>query len=594
MKTPQTKSSKYTRFLPDRSLCVAVRRFGAHTGTEFRRTSQLNIRVVCAASSAAGSSSSEGNFNPYEVLGVSPIVGFEVVNEAYARKHKDAQERKDEATAAQVAADVEAGIFLVPWTVEGDHRVIYEAVGVFVSKYINMTTRKGKHMMNCTTDDGEGYQLADGEDGMSPSSEDVDSSGARLNKVMLTLALGSFRKIDLAGEYSLGPNRIRTCFNVAFILEWQCYLLAAVLNSAGYSFGMGMLLVAALFSAGVLSSLDYFIYELVVCVALKGLMVLWTLHVVSIFEWECYMLCFGALDDAVLLKVALFLLLDSTVDVQYLSLLLKPSAGKRRSWKLNLVDLKTTPRIRPRNARKEFVTKINLPKGPDIPCNIINSCNGLLCLFDESDFGPCSDGPICICNPLLGELVTLPKSPSVRPMSDLLSCAAFGYSPMTDQYKVVRSFWSCVIGPVTDREMWEAEIYTLCEQFRAVPEPFEFGPVHTEWSDYMYVGVLQGCLSICDFGQGGVAEVWVMKDYGVKESWSKDFVLENMMNDGCRFCYYEPILILEGGQILIFEHNAYSILLYDPGSNCLRKVHTFGYSGTCFFGLAHVPSLLSL
>ncbi|KAE9456235.1 hypothetical protein C3L33_11862, partial [Rhododendron williamsianum] len=201
-----------------------------------------------------------------------------------------------------------------------------------------------------------------------------------------------------------------------------------------------------------------------------------------------------------------------------------------QSWKLNLVDLKTTPSIRPRNARKEFITKINLPKGPNIPCNIINSCNGLLCLFDESDFGPCSDGPICICNPLLGELVTLPKSPSVRPMSELLSCAAFGYSPMTNQYKVVRSFRSFVIGPVTDREMCEAEIYTLgegswrsigkiptmvqsssfnaflngslhwlshtlsedfiycfdfgSEQFRAVPEPFEFGPVHRECSDY--------------------------------------------------------------------------------------------------------------
>lgn len=47
-------------------------------------------------------------------------------------------------------------------------------------------------MMNCTADDDEEYQLVDGEDGMSSSSEDVESSGARLNKVMLTLVLGSF------------------------------------------------------------------------------------------------------------------------------------------------------------------------------------------------------------------------------------------------------------------------------------------------------------------------------------------------------------------------------------------------------------------
>ncbi|XP_058210526.1 F-box protein At3g07870-like [Rhododendron vialii] len=272
-----------------------------------------------------------------------------------------------------------------------------------------------------------------------------------------------------------------------------------------------------------------------------------------------------------------------------LSLLFKPLDCKRRSWKLNLVDLKTTPLIRPRNARKEFVTKINLPKGPNIPCNIVNSCNGLLCLSGDSNSnsGPCSDDLICICNPLLGELVTLPKCPSVRPISDL-SCVAFGYSPMTDQYKVVQSFRSWVTDPVMDRETCEAEIYTLgegswrsigkistivhshsfnaflngslhwlshalsedfiycfdfgSEQFRAVPEPFEFGPVHRECSGYMYLGVLQGCLSICDFGGGGVAEVWVMKDYGVMESWSKNVVI-----DDCRVCYYEPILILEGG-----------------------------------------------
>ncbi|KAG5551523.1 hypothetical protein RHGRI_009819 [Rhododendron griersonianum] len=78
----------------------------------FRRTSQLNIRVVCAASSAAGSSSPKATSTR-----MSPVVGFEVVNEAYARKHKDAQERRDEATAAQVSkyikyADKQP---IVPW-----------------------------------------------------------------------------------------------------------------------------------------------------------------------------------------------------------------------------------------------------------------------------------------------------------------------------------------------------------------------------------------------------------------------------------------------------------------------------------------------
>ncbi|XP_021738069.1 uncharacterized protein LOC110704568 [Chenopodium quinoa] len=56
-------------------------------------------RVVC---SAAGSSGSDSELNPYEVLGVSPIEGFDTIKTAYSRKRKDAERRGDEATAAML------------------------------------------------------------------------------------------------------------------------------------------------------------------------------------------------------------------------------------------------------------------------------------------------------------------------------------------------------------------------------------------------------------------------------------------------------------------------------------------------------------
>ncbi|XVE62740.1 hypothetical protein DITRI_Ditri06bG0143300 [Diplodiscus trichospermus] len=59
-----------------------------------------NKIVICAASSAAGSSNPDGDLNPYEVLGVSPIEGFEKVKQVYTRKRKEADKRGDEATAA--------------------------------------------------------------------------------------------------------------------------------------------------------------------------------------------------------------------------------------------------------------------------------------------------------------------------------------------------------------------------------------------------------------------------------------------------------------------------------------------------------------
>ncbi|XP_031107527.1 uncharacterized protein LOC116012185 [Ipomoea triloba] len=61
-----------------------------------------NRLVVCAASSAAGSSSSNSGLNPYEVLGVSPIEGFDMIKAAYTRKRKEAEKRGDEATAAEL------------------------------------------------------------------------------------------------------------------------------------------------------------------------------------------------------------------------------------------------------------------------------------------------------------------------------------------------------------------------------------------------------------------------------------------------------------------------------------------------------------
>ncbi|KAL5998690.1 hypothetical protein ACLOJK_009635 [Asimina triloba] len=67
--------------------------------------------MVRAASSAAGSSQTNSNENPYEqilyvgggqVLGVSPVEGFDMVKAAYTRKRKDAEKRGDEAYAAQL------------------------------------------------------------------------------------------------------------------------------------------------------------------------------------------------------------------------------------------------------------------------------------------------------------------------------------------------------------------------------------------------------------------------------------------------------------------------------------------------------------
>ncbi|XP_065853204.1 protein CHLOROPLAST J-LIKE DOMAIN 1, chloroplastic [Euphorbia lathyris] len=82
---------------PNRSLSILSPSF-----VRFSRRFPENKRLIFASASAAGSSSPDGDLNPYEVLGVSSIEGFDKIKTIYAKKRKDAESIGDEATAARL------------------------------------------------------------------------------------------------------------------------------------------------------------------------------------------------------------------------------------------------------------------------------------------------------------------------------------------------------------------------------------------------------------------------------------------------------------------------------------------------------------
>lgn len=320
------------------------------------------------------------------------------------------------------------------------------------------------------------------------------------------------------------------------------------------------------------------------------------------------------------------------------SLLMKPIAHYPNPGILNLVDFQISPSTSPQNAVMKLVPEINLPK---IAFNnsynsLLNSCNGLLCLCE-----PDTLDPIYVCNPILGEFITLPECSEMKMCCSRTS--AFGFSPKTNQYKVLRFFHPWVINPQNGkkeiRDYPEGEIYTLgegswrsigtipsnfenfsfntflngaihwldfdfgcpgliycfdfgSEQFRGVPEPSGLSSVENFWT-HMKVGVLQGCLSLCDYFDGEHAAIWVMKDYGVKESWSKDFVIPKMsIASKSLVNYYEPITVFEDGKILI-SFTGDALFLYDPKSQHYEDVQILGIT-SMFQVIAHVSSLVSL
>ncbi|PRQ38950.1 putative F-box associated interaction domain-containing protein [Rosa chinensis] len=194
---------------------------------------------------------------------------------------------------------------------------------------------------------------------------------------------------------------------------------------------------------------------------------------------------------------------------------------------------------------------------------LINSCNGLVCLAR----GHLGDG-LYVCNPILGEYISIP-SPD-KSITCWFKFVGLGFNARTNEYKVLQT---CSNG--------ESQIYTIgtgvwrsigmapsgtsmvhslyspfnsflhgalhwfpcsfdgsqfmqsfnfeTEQFRPLPPPFKGHLKLSQHYNHLKLGVLKGCLFLCVFGAyNSEFDMWVMKDYGVQESWTKILVIENL------------------------------------------------------------------
>ncbi|KAL3834046.1 hypothetical protein ACJIZ3_008782 [Penstemon smallii] len=94
---------KTSRFPPKNNFLEAASLPLPTSFIRFSRICPLNKKsVVCAAFSSAGSPGANSDLNPYEVLGVNSLEGFDMVKAAYTRKRKDAERRGDEAAAIRL------------------------------------------------------------------------------------------------------------------------------------------------------------------------------------------------------------------------------------------------------------------------------------------------------------------------------------------------------------------------------------------------------------------------------------------------------------------------------------------------------------
>ncbi|GLT37105.1 hypothetical protein SLA2020_114410 [Shorea laevis] len=277
------------------------------------------------------------------------------------------------------------------------------------------------------------------------------------------------------------------------------------------------------------------------------------------------------------------------------------------------------------------VTKLEFTAKDSIPtCEFshMNSCNGLLCLV-----GLEKDNSVYVCNPILGEYITLASPSNGRHRG---SFGGLGYSAVTDQYKVLQTFYPlnesdhryveveiCTIGTGTWRSIGVGpkDLVTLpfnsflngtlhwancspsgsqfihtfnfvTERFGAVSPPARFSEEDKKFIDSFRIGVLGGCLYAIFFENSLRLDIWIMKEYGVTESWTKQFAVENLYPRKHSWDVYEPVIVLNNGEILLVYNND-NVVCYHPKRKCLRGTTMFR-TRSQFNAIAYTPSLVSL
>jgi len=278
--------------------------------------------------------------------------------------------------------------------------------------------------------------------------------------------------------------------------------------------------------------------------------------------------------------------------------------------------------------------------------DIVNSCNGLLCLSDLS-FG----NPLVICNPVTGEFTRLPESTTNRVR--IQGQVGFGFQPKTNEYKVIKMWvrhvehanerkfkrvileintlgspsWrnvevdpqisfselsnpTCVNGALhwirSEHKKWSILFFCFeSEMLQSFPSPpHVFGNHHNNGNHRknmrkISMGELKGFLYICDWTLFSNVSMWVMNEYGIEESWTKVYNIDTSFNSSDRRIPWCPNLCLpikhfeEGAAILLY-HSQNCLMYYEPEKYEFKLFRIHGNRSLFFEVIPHIPSIISL
>ncbi|GLU15675.1 hypothetical protein SLE2022_321470 [Rubroshorea leprosula] len=271
--------------------------------------------------------------------------------------------------------------------------------------------------------------------------------------------------------------------------------------------------------------------------------------------------------------------------------------------------------------------------------DLVGSCNGLLCI-SLSD-GSSESYSLLIYNPFVGDAV---RVPAANPFPNQREVFGFGFHPRTGEFKVVRIVWFKLdVEDVEEVKKLTVQVFTVgttewrtkgdrTPQLAGVAGPPDaivegslhwvnfvavggngaiFGIISFELADEVFVeilhppcqrfvsrpyslSVINGCLSAARLVDTLHFDIWVMKQYRVKEHWVKQFSFDPCSPGkwpGYLRIFPEFICALKNGEILL-RYDDNSLVSYDPVEKRFKNLQMSGLPKD-FVALPFQPSLFS-
>ncbi|KAG6768712.1 hypothetical protein POTOM_027640 [Populus tomentosa] len=250
---------------------------------------------------------------------------------------------------------------------------------------------------------------------------------------------------------------------------------------------------------------------------------------------------------------------------------------------------------------------------PDLNVDFVNSCNGLVCLcLTRFNF----DRILCVSNPITGEFVHLPQLEYDKAETIIFNDKATPRGLGTDTWRSIgivpqyndwrkycwRSFnafvngsfhWIIDIDDDYDRTNIIYSFNFESEQFRTFLLPVP--PIDADYGhcyQYADLGVLGNSLYCSYFSYlpcDDCINLWVMKDYGVEDSWAEMLVIEH------RVPFWEPrdfkVIKFENRNILFLAD--YYLWFYDAERKCYERVEDAEII-SFLYAISHSPTFASI